>query len=123
MTCFAKFLAARLRSFGFAFAGLAYGLKTEGNLRVHLVATMLVVALGFGFGVARWEWAALAGAIGLVWAAELLNAALEGLCDFVEPEKTEAIRRIKDMAAAAVLMAAMAAAVIGVLVFWPYIIR
>lgn len=121
MTCFAKFLAARLRSFGYALAGLLYAVKTEGNVRVHLLATVLVVALGFGFGVTRLEWAALAAAMGLVWMAELLNTALENLCDIVEPERTETIGRIKDVAAAAVLMAAIAAAVIGALVFWPYI--
>ena len=121
MSCFAKFLATRLRSFGFALKGLLYAIKTEGNARVHLLATLLVMALGFGFEVTRPEWAALAAAIGLVWMAELLNTALENLCDSVEPEQSEAIGRVKDVSAAAVLVAAIAAAVIGALVFWPYI--
>lgn len=121
MTCFAKFLATRLRSFGFALKGLLYAIKTEGNARVHLLASVLVVALGFGFEVTRLEWAALVAAMGLVWMAELLNTALENLCDIVEPERSEAIGRIKDVSAAAVLMAAIAAALIGALVFWPYI--
>jgi len=121
MTCFAKFLAARLRSFGFALAGLVYAVKTEGNVRVHLVASIIVVALGFGLGVSRLEWAALVSAIGLVWLAELLNTALEILCDFVEPARADAIKRAKDVAAAGVLAAALAAASIGGLVFWPYI--
>jgi len=122
MSCFAKFLATRLRSFGFALKGLLYAIKTEGNARVHLLASVLVVVLGFGFEVTRLEWAALAAAMGLVWLAELLNTALESLCDVVEPERSEAIGRIKDVSAAAVLMAAIAAAVIGTLVFWPYIV-
>ncbi len=121
MRCFAKFLAARLRSFGFALEGLAYAIKHEGNARVHLLATALVLALGFGFGVSRLEWAALAAAIGMVWAAELLNTALEILCDFVSPDKAEAIKRVKDVAAGAVLVAALAAATIGALVFWPHL--
>lgn len=121
MSCFAKFLAARLRSFGFALEGLAYAIKHEGNARVHLLATALVLALGFGFGVSRLEWAALAAAIGMVWAAELLNTALEILCDFISPDKAEAIKRVKDVAAGAVLVAALAAATIGALVFWPYL--
>ena len=121
MNCLAKFLAARLRSFSFALHGLAYAIKHEGNARVHLLATLLVVALGFGFGVSRMEWAALAAAIGMVWAAELLNTALEILCDYVEPEKAEPIKRAKDSAAAAVLIAAFIAATIGALVFWPYL--
>lgn len=121
MTCFAKFLAARLRSFGFALEGLAYAVKTEGNARVHLVATLLVIALGFGFGVSRFEWMALIGAMGLVWLAEMLNTALEILCDFVAPERSDPIKRVKDVAAGGVMAAALAAAGIGGLVFWPYI--
>ncbi len=121
MNCLAKFLAARLRSFGFALAGLGYAIRQEGNARVHLLATVLVVAAGLGLGVSRLEWAALAAAIGLVWVAELLNTALEILCDYVEPEKAEPIRRAKDVAAAGVLVAALAAAGIGALVFWPYL--
>jgi len=121
MSCLAKFLAARLRSFGFALEGLAFALKSEGNLRVHFVATALVVALGIGFGVSRHEWAALVVAIGLVWVAELLNTALEALCDYVQPKQAEPIKRIKDIAAAAVLLAALTAATLGALVFWPYL--
>jgi len=121
MICFAKFLAARLRSFGFALEGLAYVVKAEGNARVHLLATLLVLGLGFGFGVTRLEWTALLAAIGLVWAAELLNTALEGLCDIVQPARSAGIKRVKDVAAGAVLMAALAAAGIGGLVFWPYV--
>lgn len=121
MTCFAKFLAARLRSFGFALEGLVFALKTEANMRVHVLATVLVAALGLWLGVGRMEWVALLVAIGVVWAAELLNAAIEALCDAVSPAKNEAIKRVKDMAAAAVLVAAVMAAGVGALVFWPYL--
>jgi len=121
MTCFAKFLAARLRSFGFALHGLGYALKTQGNMRMHLLAALLVGALGWGVGVSRMEWAALVVAIGLVMLAELLNSAIETLCDHVEPDRAEAIRHTKDMAAGAVLVAAMVAALIGGLVFYPYL--
>jgi len=121
MTCLAKFLAARFRSFGFAIEGLVYAVKTEGNARVHLAATILVIALGFGFKVSKFDWVALLAAIGLVWLAELLNTALENLCDFVAPERSDAIKRVKDVAAAGVLVAALVAAGIGALVFWPYI--
>ncbi|NOR61123.1 MAG: diacylglycerol kinase family protein [Rhodobacteraceae bacterium] len=110
-----------MRSFGFALEGLGYAVKTEGNARVHLVATLLVISLGFGFGVSRGEWMALTGAIGLVWLAEMLNTALEILCDIVEPKRSGAIKRVKDVAAGGVMAAALAAAGIGGLVFWPYI--
>ena len=121
MTCLAKFLAARFRSFGFAIEGLVYAVKTEGNARVHLVATILVIALGFGFEVSKFDWVALLAAFGLVWVAELVNTALENLCDFVAPERSDAVKRVKDVAAAGVLVAALVAAGIGALVFWPYI--
>ncbi len=121
MNCFARFLAARVRSIGFAIEGLVYVVRTEGNARVHLVVSALVLALGFGFGVSRLEWMVLAGAIGLVWVGELLNTALENLCDLVEPERSEGIKRVKDVAAGAVLLAAIVAVIIGGLVFWPYI--
>ncbi len=121
MTCFAKFLAARLRSFGFALEGLSFAVKSEGNVRVHLAATLLVVALGYGFGVSRGEWMALIGAMGLVWLAEMLNTALEILCDSVAPERSDGIKHVKDVAAGGVLAAALAAAGIGALVFWPYV--
>ena len=121
MTCLAKFLAARFRSFGFAIEGLVYAVKTEGNARVHLAVTILVIALGFGFDVSKYDWVALLAAIGLVWLAELVNTALENLCDFVAPERSDAVKRVKDVAAAGVLVAALLAAGIGVLVFWPYI--
>jgi len=120
MDCFAKFMAARIHSFGFALEGLVFAVKTEGNVRVHLVATLLVVALGLGFGVSRVEWGVLIAAIGLVWLAEMLNTALEILCDSVSPERSNAIKRVKDVAAGGVLAAALAAAGIGTLVFWPY---
>jgi diacylglycerol kinase (ATP) len=121
MTCFAKFLANRLRSFGFALHGLGYALKTQGNMRVHLLAALLVMALGWAVGVSRMEAVALVGAIGLVVMAELLNSAVETLCDYVEPARVEAIKHTKDMAAGAVLVAAVAAATIGGLVFYPYL--
>ena len=122
MTCFAKFLASRLRSFGFAFGGLLYALRTQGNIRVHLLASIIVVASGFGFGIGPVEWAILVGAIGLVWMAELLNTAVETLCDYVEPARADAIKHTKDLAAAAVLVSAICAAAMGALVFWPYLV-
>ncbi len=120
MTCFAKFLAARWRSFGFAFRGLGYALNTQGNMQVHLLAALLVGALALGVGVSRMEGAALGAAVGLVWIAELLNTAIETLCDYVEPARAEAIKHTKDIAAGAVLVAAATAALIGGLVFYPY---
>jgi len=121
MNCFAKFLAARLASFSHALRGLRFALSAEPNVRMHLVATVLVVVLGAGLGISALEWAAIMAAVGLVWMAELFNTALEILCDIVSPERADAVKRAKDVAAAAVLAAALAAAFVGALVFLPYL--
>jgi len=120
MNCFAKFLAARLVSLSHALNGFAFALRTQGNIRVHIFATIVVVTLGFALGITRLEWAALTFAISIVWVAELFNTALEFLCDIVAPEKSDLVKNAKDIAAAAVLLAALAAATIGALVFWPH---
>jgi len=120
MNCFAKFLAARLVSLSHALNGFAFALRTQGNIRVHIFATIVVVTLGFALGITRLEWAALTFAISIVWVAELFNTALEFLCDIVAPEKSDLVKNAKDIAAAAVLLAALGAATIGALVFWPH---
>lgn len=118
-----RWFASVLRSFGPALAGLAWALKTQRNLQVHVMAAVLVVALGFWLQIADWEWCAVLLATGLVWTAELLNTALEVLADRVTKEREEAIRRVKDTAAAAVLMAALAAVVVGLVILGPKLWR
>lgn len=112
-------LTGVLRSFHPAWAGLLWAFRTQGNVRVHAAATVLAVAGGLWLRIATWEWCAVLLAVGLVWAAELLNTALEVLADRVSIQREEAIRRVKDVAAAAVLMAALAALAVGLLVFAP----
>lgn len=109
----------RIRSFGYAFAGIATLLRTQPNARIHLFATLIVVGLGFVLGVSALEWAALILAIGLVFSAEAFNSAVEVLADKVEPQRDPAIKVVKDVAAGGVLLAAMAAAVVGLMVFVP----
>ncbi len=109
------------RSFAFAFRGLALLLRTQANARIHLLATVIVVAAGIGFHVHRGEWLALVLAIGIVWIAEGMNTAIEILCDRITKERDEQIGRAKDVAAGAVLLAAITAAVIGFMVFGPHL--
>ena len=118
-----RWLVSVLRSFGPALAGLAWALKTQRNLQVHAMAAVVVVALGFWLQIADWEWCAVLLATGLVWAAELLNTAIEVLADRVTKEREESIRRVKDVAAAAVLMAALAAVVVGLVILGPKLWR
>ncbi|MBB5031007.1 diacylglycerol kinase family protein [Prosthecobacter vanneervenii] len=114
-----RWLASVVRSFGPALAGVAWALKTQKNLQFHAGATVLMVVLGFWLGLATWEWCAVTLAAGIVWAAELMNTALEVLADRVSLEREEAIRRAKDAAAGAVLMAAVGALGVGLMIFLP----
>ncbi|MBL9178682.1 MAG: diacylglycerol kinase family protein [Verrucomicrobiaceae bacterium] len=116
-------LSAVLRSFGPALAGVFLALRTQRNLRVHAAASALVIILGAWLGMEAWEWCAVLLAAGMVWTAELLNTAIETLADRVSREREEAVRRVKDIAAGAVLMAALFAAAVGAVVFLPKLWR
>ncbi|MCB0430075.1 MAG: diacylglycerol kinase family protein [Flavobacteriales bacterium] len=112
-------LRKRLASFRYAFAGIKALIRDEHNARIHLVATLCAVAAGFYFRISSFEWIAVAVAIGLVFITEAINTAIEQLADVVSPGKNERIGRIKDLAAAAVLLSAITAVVIGLVVFGP----
>ena len=116
-------LRARGRSFVFALAGGRVLLRGQHNAWIHAAATLLVLVLGLACRVSRQDWALLALAIGLVWAMEALNTAIELLADEVSLEQRARIGRAKDVAAFAVLAAALAAVAIGLLVFWPHLFR
>ena len=113
-------LRARARSFVHAWRGVVYLVATQHNAWIHLLATAVVIAAGVVFDLSRWEWCWLVLAIGLVLAAEAMNSAVEALADAVSPEFNVGVGRAKDMAAAAVLILAIAAALIGALVFLPH---
>jgi diacylglycerol kinase (ATP) len=111
-----------VRSFGYAFRGIATMLRRQANARLHAGATILVIGLGSLLGLSGSEWCAVVLAIGLVWTAEGVNTALEALTDLVSPEQHPLAGRAKDVAAGAVLCAAISAAVIGLIVFLPHLI-
>ncbi|MGC4072133.1 MAG: diacylglycerol kinase family protein [Nibricoccus sp.] len=112
-------IVSRLKSFGHALRGGVMMLKTQPNARIHLAATLAVVAAGVGWRISSGEWALVLLACGLVWLTEALNTALEFLADEVSRERREGIKRAKDVAAFAVLIAAFVAVGIGVVVFGP----
>ena len=112
---------SRLRSFGYAAAGVADLVRTQPHARFHLLATVAVAGAALGFGVSPLEAAVLALAIGLVWCAEAMNTAVELLVDLVHPDWARPAGRVKDMAAGAVLLAAAAAAFTGAFVLLPRI--
>ena len=110
---------SRLQAFRYAFEGWWYVLRTQRNAWLHAVATVACVALGVWLKVGRLEWALLALAIGMVWLSEFINSALEAIVDLASPELHPLARVGKDVGAAAVLIAAVTAAVIGLLVLGP----
>lgn len=114
-------LAARLKSFGYAFEGIALMLKTQHNAWLHLIATTLVTGLAGWCRVDTGDWRWLIGAMAMVWMAEAMNTAVESLCDVVSPHYSLAVKSAKDLAAGGVLIAACVAAAIGVITFWPYL--
>ena len=108
----------RLVSFVDAGRGLR-ALLGEPNAKLQLGAALAVLALGLWLGLAPRDWALLVLAIGLVLAGEAMNTAVEALCDRVAPERHPLIAKAKDVAAGGVLIASLAAAVLGLLVLGP----
>jgi len=116
-------IRGRIRSFKYAFAGLWTMLKTQHNAWIHAMATAAIAVLGAFFGLSDWEWCCLVLAVMAVWTAEALNTALELLADVASPEFHPLVKQAKDVAAGAVLIAAIGSAVIGGLVLGPYVLR
>lgn len=112
-----------IRSFAHAFRGIWLLIRTERNFQIHCAALVLVVAAGIYFDIHRIEWIAVLGISALVLALEGVNTSLEKLCDEVTEERKESIKNIKDIAAGAVLIAAIIAVGIAIFVFWPYIME
>lgn len=111
----------RIRSFAYALAGIATMLRSQHNAWIHAAATVAVCALGLLLGLSTADWCWIVLAIMSVWTAEALNTAFEFLADAASPEFHPLVKHAKDVAAGAVLIAAIGATVIATLVFWPYV--
>ena len=109
----------RIRSFRFAFRGLFTMIASQHNAWLHSLATVAVIAAGFLFHITREEWVFVILAIVSVWMAEALNTAFEFLCDVAQPDFHPLVAKAKDVAAGAVLIAALGAVAIGGIVFFP----
>lgn len=109
----------RIKSFGFAIEGIITFFKTQHNAWIHALAAITVVVLGFALKVNNTEWCLLAVSIALVFISEMLNTAIEFLTDIVSPDYNPMAKKVKDVAAGAVLISAIAAVVIGLIVFLP----
>lgn len=108
----------RLNSFKYAFKGIVDLFQSQVNAQIHAFFMVLVIGGGFFFNISKIEWLICIVAMAMVLAAEAMNTALEYLTDLVSPEYHELAGKAKDAAAAAVLILAISAAVIGIMVFW-----
>ncbi len=108
-----------LRSFEFAFDGLRSLIRTEPNARIHLVAGVVAIILGFLLRIKELEWLFLILAIAMVFATELFNSSIEKLADLIDPNFSPKIKLVKDLSAAGVLVSALASLAVGGIIFIP----
>ncbi|MEN0002932.1 MAG: diacylglycerol kinase family protein [Bacteroidota bacterium] len=111
----------RIKSFGYAFRGIASLVRSELHARIHLTAMVVVILAGIYFGVSPMEWAILSLTIAAVLAAEGFNTAIEALTDLVSPDYHTLAGKAKDVAAGAVLLLAIGAIGVAISIFGPKI--
>ena len=109
----------RIRSFGYAFKGIKAVFGNEANMNIHLIISILVIVCGFIFNISISEWMLCIICFGLVISLEMLNSAIENLVNLVSPEQNKIAGKIKDISAGAVLIAAICAAIVGLIIFVP----
>ena len=115
------YLQKRILAFKVAFQGLYLFFKDGAHAKVHLLATFVVVLMGWYLNITKTEWMLNLVCIALVLSLEAINSALEYLVDLVSPDFHPLAKKSKDIAAAAVLIAAIFALIIGLLIFLPYL--
>jgi diacylglycerol kinase len=113
---------ARFKSFVYALEGMAWFFKREHNAWIHGFATIIVLLMAFVFKISGLDLVAIIFAIAMVLIAEMFNTAIEKIMDHLSPAQHPAVKIIKDMAAAAVLIAAIVAAIVGLIIFTPKIL-
>ena len=113
------FFRSRIASFGHAFHGWAYVIRTQKNAWIHATLTTLVVILAFWLQIPARDWATLVLITAVVWSAEFFNTAIEAVVDLASPVHHPLAKVGKDVSAAAVLIAAGAAVLIGLLLLGP----
>jgi diacylglycerol kinase (ATP) len=98
-------------------------MRCQHNAWIHAAATLVALGAALVLRISAADWCWIILAISIVWTAEALNTAFEFLADAASPEFHPLVRDAKNVAAGAVLLTAIAAAVIGAIVFWPYLER
>lgn len=115
------FITGRIKGGGYAIKGAWLLLRHEPSIQVQFVIAVIMTVAGFYFEITATEWILQFLAIGLVMGIEGLNTAVENIADFVHPDFHIKIGRIKDVAAGAVFFAAIIAAIIGLIIYLPYV--
>ena len=114
-------LNREVRSFGFAWRGIAQTFRTEVHFRFHCLAVVVVSAAGFYFGLSAVEWCLVVLCMAAVLAAETFNTAIEALTDLAHPDYHPLAAKAKDAAAGAVLLVSIGAVAVGLTIFLPKI--
>jgi len=114
-----SFLQSRAHSFQAAFSGWWHVIRTQKNAWIHAIVSLIVIILSLWLRLEPRDWALIIIAIAMVWTAEFINTALEAVVDLASPKQHTLARVGKDVGAAAVLIAAVSAALIGMLVIGP----
>jgi len=112
---------SRLESFKYAFDGFKTLFLEEHNARIHLFIALIIILTGFYYNLSNIEWLFIILCIGFVFFAELVNSSIENIADFVSIEKHTSIKKVKDLAAAAVLTSAITSVIVGLIIFLPKI--
>ncbi|MCI8587297.1 MAG: diacylglycerol kinase family protein [Clostridia bacterium] len=111
-----------VNSFKYAISGIITGFKEERNMKIHILAVVIVVILGIVLKISKTEWIICLILFGVVISAELFNTAIETVVDIAMPEINEKARIAKDVSAGAVLIQAIISAIIGIIIFAPKIV-
>jgi diacylglycerol kinase (ATP) len=116
-------IKSRLASFRYAFNGLRSLLKNEHNSRIHLLAAVMAITMGFIMKIDLYEWSLLIIVIGLVFVAELFNSSVEALSDKIDSDYNDFIEKAKDYSAAGVMISAFISMAVGGLIFIPKLLK
>jgi len=114
---------SRFQSFKYAFEGLLTIFKEEANFRVHICAGVIVIIAGFMFKIPRTDWLAIVICVVSVLIAEIFNTCIENVLDMLTTEYNPRVKKVKDMAAAAVLLVTILSVAVGLLIFIPRLLQ
>ncbi len=111
----------RVLAFKYALEGFRSAFREEPNIKLHIIVALLVIIAGFYFGISQAEWIVVIILIGFVISLEMTNTAIEAVVDSFTDTEHPAAKLAKDISAGAVLVAAISAAIVGIIIFLPYL--